>query len=174
MLASIRTDVEEQLGFAPERAVISVPALFELPQAAATSEAARLAGFAQVELIQEPVASALAAGWSEEASGTWLVYDIGGGTFDASLLETRDGLLRVVGHDGDNFLGGEDFVDAMIDDVLAEHELSRDALPASAMQSLYLQMEGAKRRLGNAQFFGGAGHRTGFRDGHQGFQLAHP
>lgn len=52
---------------------------------------------------------------------------------------------------GDNFLGGEDFVDAMIDDVLAEHELSRDALPASEMQNLYLQMEGAKRRLGNAQ-----------------------
>lgn len=117
VLSSIRHDVEEQLGFAPARAVISVPALFELPQSAATSEAARLAGFAQVELIGEPVASALAAGWSdtEAAGGPWLVYDLGGGTFDASLLETRDGLLRVVAHDGDNFLGGRDFDRAIAD-----------------------------------------------------------
>ena len=94
-----------------ERAVISVPALFELPQSAATSEAARLAGFERVELLQEPIASALAAGWraDDDGGGTWLVFDLGGGTFDASLLETRDGLLRVVGHDGDNFLGGRDF-----------------------------------------------------------------
>src|SRR6185436_3955432 len=110
VLKSLRADVKEHLGFVPARAVISVPALFELPQSAATSEAARLAGFEKVELIQEPVASALAAGWTtDEATGSWLVYDLGGGTFDVSLLETRDGLLRVVGHDGDNFLGGRDF-----------------------------------------------------------------
>src|SRR5205085_7776135 len=101
VLRALRADAKEQLGFLPERAVVSVPALFELPQSAATSEAARLAGFERVELLQEPIASALAAGWrpdADEASGTWLVYDLGGGTFDASLLETRDGLLRVVGH----------------------------------------------------------------------------
>ena len=110
VLKSLRADVQEQFGFAPARAVISVPALFELPQASATSEAARLAGFERVELIQEPIASALSAGWTtENAAGTWMVYDFGGGTFDASLLETRDGLLRVIGHDGDNFLGGRDF-----------------------------------------------------------------
>jgi molecular chaperone DnaK len=110
VLKSLRTDVQEQFGVAPARAVISVPALFELPQSSATSEAARLAGFERVELIQEPIASALAAGWTtENAAGAWMVYDLGGGTFDASLLETRDGLLRVVGHDGDNFLGGRDF-----------------------------------------------------------------
>src|SRR4029077_6411300 len=110
-LRSLRADMQEQLGFAPERAVISVPALFELPQSAATSEAAKSAGFARVELLQEPIASALAAGWRADGdgAGSWLVFDLGGGTFDASLLETRDGLLRVVGHDGDNFLGGRDF-----------------------------------------------------------------
>lgn len=110
ILRSVRQDVAEMVGFVPTRAVLTVPALFELPQAAATSEAARLAGFEQVELLQEPVASALAAGWSaaEDAGGPWLVYDLGGGTFDVSLLETRDGLLRVVAHDGDNFLGGRD------------------------------------------------------------------
>src|SRR5207237_1323381 len=111
----------DQLGFAPERAVISVPALFELPQNAATSEAAKLAGFEKVDLIQEPVASALAAGWNaKEEAGSWLVYDLGGGTFDVSLLETREGLLRVVGHDGDNFLGGRDFDAAIVDWAIAE------------------------------------------------------
>ena len=121
VLKSLRADIKEHLGFVPAHAVIAVPALFELPQSAATSEAARLAGFERVELIQEPVASALAAGWSAtDTTGAWLVYDLGGGTFDVSLLETRDGLLRVVGHDGDNFLGGRDFDWALLDHVLAE------------------------------------------------------
>ncbi|PRP99906.1 Hsp70 family protein [Enhygromyxa salina] len=121
ILASLRKDVEDQFGFAPIRAVISVPALFELPQSAATSEAAQLAGFERVELLQEPIASALAAGWSaEDDGGAWLVYDLGGGTFDASLLETADGFLRVVGHDGDNFLGGRDFDWAIVDWAIAK------------------------------------------------------
>jgi molecular chaperone DnaK len=125
ILSSIRQDILAQFGFLPTRAVISVPALFELPQTAATSEAARLAGFERVEMIQEPVASGLGAGFrADEAAGSYLVYDLGGGTFDASLLESRDGLLRVVGHDGDNFLGGRDF-DAAILDYLVD-ELARD------------------------------------------------
>jgi molecular chaperone DnaK len=116
VLSSLRADVEAQLGIRPERAVVAVPALFELPQIKATAEAARLAGFTRVETLQEPVASALASGWSaDECRGQWLVYDLGGGTFDASLLEGQDGLLRVVGHDGDNFLGGRDFDLAIVD-----------------------------------------------------------
>jgi molecular chaperone DnaK len=127
VLKSLRQDVADQLGVAPQRAVISVPALFELHQTAATSEAARRAGFERVELIQEPVASAIAAGWTQEThSGPWLVYDLGGGTFDASLLETQEGLLRVIGHDGDNFLGGRDFDRALVDLVLAK--LSADGV----------------------------------------------
>lgn len=121
LLKSLRVDTQDQCGFEPMSAVVTVPALFELPQNSATSEAARLAGFERVELLQEPVASALAAGWSaDDTSGSWLVYDLGGGTFDASLLETREGLLRVVGHDGDNFLGGRDIDNALVDWVLAE------------------------------------------------------
>ena len=121
VLKSLRKDIEDQLGFVPARAVISVPALFELPQSSATSEAARLAGFERVELLQEPIASALAAGWTiEDKAGSWLVYDLGGGTFDVSLLETRDGLLRVIGHDGDNFLGGRDFDWAIVDWILEQ------------------------------------------------------
>ena len=85
ILKALRQDIADQLGAPIERAVISVPALFELPQSAATSEAARLAGFARVELLQEPIASALAAGWRAEGdgAGSWLVFDLGGGTFDA-------------------------------------------------------------------------------------------
>jgi molecular chaperone DnaK len=119
ILRSLREDVRAQTGVLPSCAVISVPALFELPQTAATSEAARLAGFERVELIQEPVASAIAAGWrAEDDRRPWLVYDLGGGTFDVSLLETQDGMLRVVGHDGDNFLGGRDFDAAIVDWVI--------------------------------------------------------
>ncbi|WNG13957.1 Hsp70 family protein [Cystobacter fuscus] len=158
VLKSLRKDVEQQLGVAPTCAVISVPALFELPQNAATSEAARLAGFSRVELIQEPVASALAAGWRADADeGSWLVYDLGGGTFDVSLLETRDGLLRVVGHDGDNFLGGRDFDQALVDEVLAELQRTQgidirraDPRHATALRKLKHAVEEAKIELSRA------------------------
>ena len=155
VLKSLRADVQEQFGFVPARAVISVPALFELPQSAATSEAARLAGFEKVELIQEPIASALAAGWSEESEpGAWMVYDLGGGTFDVSLLETRDGLLRVVGHDGDNYLGGRDFDWVLVDEVLQRLSASSgltlergDPALTQGLAKLKLAVEDAKMEL---------------------------
>jgi molecular chaperone DnaK len=153
ILRAIREDVRDQLGFLPERAVVSVPALFELPQSAATSEAARLAGFEKVELIQEPVASALAAGWTASEDGAWLVYDLGGGTFDVSLLETEGGFLRVVGHDGDNFLGGRDFDWAIVDWVLGRIGGGRsraDAALAPALRKLKLAAEEAKIDLTRA------------------------
>ncbi|MBA3457644.1 MAG: Hsp70 family protein, partial [Deltaproteobacteria bacterium] len=152
VLKALRQDITDQLGVQIDRAVISVPALFELPQSAATSEAARLAGFSRVELLQEPIASALAAGWraDDDGGGTWLVFDLGGGTFDASLLETRDGLLRVVGHDGDNFLGGRDF-----DWTITEHLASQlSVVPqrsnpehTAALRALRLAAEDAKIEL---------------------------
>src|SRR4029077_13144347 len=109
----------------------------------------------RVELIQEPVASAIAAGWTaDQASGPWLVYDLGGGTFDASLLETRDGFLRVVGHDGDNFLGGRDVDLAIVDWALARLgeetgvRMSRgDAAHAAAVRRLKQAAEEAKIEL---------------------------
>ncbi len=156
VLKALRQDIADQLGMAVERAVISVPALFELPQSSATSDAARLAGFARVELLQEPIASALAAGWraDHDGAGTWLVFDFGGGTFDASLLETRDGLLRVVGHDGDNFLGGRDF-----DWRITEHLASQLAVVpsrknpdhAAALRALRLAAEDAKIELSRSE-----------------------
>lgn len=158
VLKSLRQDVKEQLGFAPETAVVCVPALFELPQSSATSEAARLAGFRRVELLQEPVASALAAGWSQDApGGKWLVFDLGAGTFDVSLLETREGMLRVVGHDGDNFLGGRDLDLAIVDWALARIAAERgvsitraDPARAAGLRKLKLAAEEAKIELSRA------------------------
>jgi len=151
ILKALRQDITDQLGIAIERAVISVPALFELPQSAATSEAARLAGFTRVELLQEPIASALAAGWrADDATGSWLVFDLGGGTFDASLLETRDGLLRVVGHDGDNFLGGRDFDWAITEHLAAQLAIvptRANPAHAAALRALRLAVEDAKIEL---------------------------
>jgi len=158
ILLSLQKDVEAQLGVRPERAVIAVPALFELPQIKATSEAARLAGFSRIETIQEPVASALASGWSaEEGRGAWLVYDLGGGTFDASLLESQEGLLRIVGHDGDNFLGGRDF-DLALTDWLIERVSAATGVRiersnpghASAVAKLKVAAEEAKIELSRA------------------------
>jgi len=155
VLMSLQKDVESQLGVRPERAVIAVPALFELPQIQATSEAARLAGLTRIETIQEPVASALASGWSaDECRGAWLVYDLGGGTFDASLLETQEGLLRIVGHDGDNFLGGRDFDLSVVDWLIARVAESSgvriqrsDPAHASAVAKLKVAAEEAKIEL---------------------------
>jgi molecular chaperone DnaK len=115
VLGSLLADAEAVLGYRPAAAVISTPALFELPQNHATLRAGKLAGLVEVALIQEPVASAIAAGWRADSEGYWLVYDLGGGTLDVSLLETRDGWLRVVDHGGDNFLGGKDFDNLLTD-----------------------------------------------------------
>jgi molecular chaperone DnaK len=115
VVASLLADAADMLGFTPAKAVISTPALFELPQNHATMRAGKLAGLEEVLLIQEPVASAIAAGWREDSPGMWLIFDLGGGTLDISLLETRDGRLRVVNHSGDNFLGGKDFDNALVD-----------------------------------------------------------
>jgi molecular chaperone DnaK len=156
VLGSLRALAESMLGHAPDAVVVTVPALFELPQTRATSEAARLAGFRHVEHVQEPVASALTAGWKEsEGAAPWLIYDLGGGTFDASLLETREGVLRVIGHDGDNFLGGRDMDARLLELVLrlvgdaSGKVLSRgDPLLAPLVRRLRAACEEAKFELG--------------------------
>jgi molecular chaperone DnaK len=159
VLRSLRNDMRDQLGILPTMAVISVPALFELPQNAATAQAAELAGFTKIELLQEPIASALAAGWTaEHGDGRWLVYDLGGGTFDASLLQTDAGFLRVVGHDGDNFLGGRDFdwaiVEWAIEAIEREHGVAirrSDPTHAGAIALLKQAAEEAKIQLSRAE-----------------------
>lgn len=155
VIKSLLDNAEKYHGVRPNAAVVTVPALFELPQSAATAEAARLAGIERVELIPEPVASALASGWNAaEDARPWLVYDLGGGTFDVSLLEARDGLLRIISHDGDNFLGGRDIDRAIVNNVIKEiHEKfgvllnESDAGHKQAIQHITLEAEQAKIRL---------------------------
>jgi len=148
VLRSLKEDAETFLGEPVTEAVISVPAYFNDNQRHATKLAAELAGLKVERLINEPTAAAIAYGLHEKQEGLFLILDLGGGTFDVSLLEFFDGIMEVHASAGDNFLGGEDFVDAMVDDVLREHRLSRDDLKPLTLQNLYLQMESAKRKLG--------------------------
>ena len=151
VLRSLKEDAEAHLGEPVEEAVISVPAYFNDNQRQATKQAAELAGLTVRRLINEPTAAAMAYGLHQNQEGLFLILDLGGGTFDVSLLEFFEGVMEVHASAGDNFLGGEDFVEAMINDLLVSRDISRDGLPASVLQNLYLKMEGAKRNLGTPQ-----------------------
>lgn len=109
ILMELRRAAGLRFGTEPMAAVITVPAMFHLSQNEATANAAKLAGFTYSQLLQEPVAAAVAYGFqSASEKAYWLVYDYGGGTFDASIISIRDGQLSVVKHAGDNYLGGAD------------------------------------------------------------------
>jgi molecular chaperone DnaK len=88
-------------------AVITIPAAFSVLQSEATKRAGNLAGFKHVVLLQEPIAAAVSYGFNNSKNENWIVYDFGGGTFDVALISCKDGLLSVIGHNGDNFLGGK-------------------------------------------------------------------
>lgn len=99
-------------------AVITIPAHFSSLQAEATKRAGLLAGFKHVVLLQEPIAAAVAYGFDNSENQNWIVYDLGGGTFDVALISSKDGILTVLGHNGDNFLGGKDFDLKIIDEII--------------------------------------------------------
>ena len=99
-------------------AVITIPAAFSTLQSEATQRAGKLAGLEHVVLLQEPIAAAVAYGYDNELNENWLIYDLGGGTFDTALISSRDGLLSVLAHNGDNFLGGKNFDYAIVDQVI--------------------------------------------------------
>ena len=96
-------------------AVITIPAAFSILQCEATKRAGNLAGIEHVVLLQEPIAAAVAYGFGNTTNENWLVYDLGGGTFDVALISSKDGVLSVIGHDGDNFLGGKNIDWAIVD-----------------------------------------------------------
>ena len=99
--------------------VITVPAKFTVNQKTATMEAAKMAGFKHCELLQEPIAASMAYGVSsEEKNGTWMVFDFGGGTFDAALLKVEDGIMQVFDTEGDNYLGGKNLDYAIVDNII--------------------------------------------------------
>ena len=119
VMKELRSSVQAKTGEIVESAVITVPAAFELHQCDATRRAAALAGFKASPLLQEPVAAALAYGFQiDSEKAYWLVYDFGGGTFDAALIKAEEGMINVVHHGGDNFLGGSDIDWAVIEKLL--------------------------------------------------------
>jgi molecular chaperone DnaK len=119
ILKALRGDVQRKHPeMALDAAVITVPAYFSTVQSEATKRAGNLAGFKQVVLMQEPIAAAIAYGFLNQKNENWLVYDLGGGTFDVALVALRDGSLTVLAHAGDNFLGGKDFDAAVIQNLI--------------------------------------------------------
>jgi molecular chaperone DnaK len=158
VLKSLVGDVRQRLGEQIGAAVITVPADFDLPQCDATRQAARMAGLQHSPLLQEPVAAALAYGFqSPQDRVFWMVYDLGGGTFDAAVIQMRDGQFRVVNHGGDRHLGGKLIDWAIVDQLLVpalteQHPLLVDFARGNphwraAFAKLKLAAEQAKIRL---------------------------
>ncbi|PSQ44722.1 molecular chaperone DnaK, partial [Halobacteriales archaeon SW_5_68_122] len=114
ILQKIKRDAEEYLGDEVEKAVITVPAYFNDRQRQATKDAGEVAGFEVERIVNEPTAAAMAYGLDDESDQTVLVYDLGGGTFDVSILELGGGVYEVVATNGDNELGGDDWDEAII------------------------------------------------------------
>src|SRR6202142_4037032 len=153
ILAKLKADAEMRLGEKITQAVITVPAYFNDSQRQATKDAGRIAGLDVLRIINEPTAAALAYGLEKKGSGTIAVYDLGGGTFDVSVLEIGDGVFEVKSTNGDTFLGGEDF-DKRIIDYLADEfkkeqgiDLRGDKL---ALQRLKEAAEKAKIELSSS------------------------
>ena len=153
ILQKMKETAESFLGEKVTQAVITVPAYFNDSQRQATKDAGRIAGLEVLRIINEPTAAALAYGLDKRNSGTVAVYDLGGGTFDVSILEIGDGVFEVKSTNGDTFLGGEDF-DQKVIDYLAEEfqkeqgiDLRKDKL---ALQRLKEAAEKAKIELSSA------------------------
>ena len=150
VLQKIKEYAESYLGEKIEKAVITVPAYFNDSQRQATKDAGKIAGLDVLRIINEPTAAALAYGMDKKASGTIAVYDLGGGTFDISILEIGDGVFEVKSTNGDTFLGGEDFdqrlVNYLADEFKKENniDLKADRL---ALQRLKEAAEKAKIEL---------------------------
>jgi molecular chaperone DnaK len=150
ILQKLRRDAEEYLGEEVTEAVITVPAYFEDAQRQATKDAGRIAGLDVKRIINEPTAAALAYGLDKEQDQTILVFDLGGGTFDVSILELGDGVFEVKATSGNNHLGGDDFDAKVVEWMVAEFkkaegiDLSKDKM---ATQRLVEAAEKAKREL---------------------------
>ena len=153
ILTKMKETAEAYLGNAVTQAVITVPAYFNDAQRQATKDAGRIAGLEVLRIINEPTAAALAYGLEKKGSGKIAVYDLGGGTFDISILEVGDGVFEVKSTNGDTFLGGEDFdkriIDYLADEFRKENgiDLRKDRL---ALQRLKDAAEKAKIELSSA------------------------
>ncbi len=153
ILQKMKETAENYLGEKVTQAIVTVPAYFNDAQRQATKDAGRIAGLEVLRILNEPTAAALAYGLEKKATGTIAVYDLGGGTFDVSILEIGDGVFEVKSTNGDTFLGGEDF-DARVIDWIADEfkkeqsiDLRKDKL---ALQRLKEAAEKAKIELSNS------------------------
>jgi molecular chaperone DnaK len=150
ILQKLKADAEAYLGETVTDAVITVPAYFNNAQREATKDAGKIAGLNVLRIINEPTAASLAYGLDKEADQTILVFDLGGGTFDVSVLELGEGVFEVKATNGDNHLGGDNFDKAVVDWMVAEFkrdqgiDLSQDKM---ALQRLYEAAEKAKIEL---------------------------
>lgn len=148
VLGALKQDAEAYLGCPVNEAVISVPAYFSDEQRKRTVFAAELAGLKVQRLINEPTAAAMAYGLHEQKFERTLVFDLGGGTFDVTVLEYALPLIEVHASTGDNYLGGEDFTEALLQACLRDWELKAEALEPQALASLYDAVEQFKRQAG--------------------------
>ncbi|GAA8180069.1 molecular chaperone DnaK [Helicobacter pylori] len=153
ILMKLKEDAESYLGESVTEAVITVPAYFNDSQRKATKEAGTIAGLNVLRIINEPTSAALAYGLDKKESEKIMVYDLGGGTFDVTVLETGDNVVEVLATGGDAFLGGDDFDNRVIDFLAAEFksetgiEIKNDAM---ALQRLKEAAENAKKELSSA------------------------
>ena len=157
VLKALKQRAERHFGEPVDKAVVTVPAYFNDAQRQATKDAGRIAGLDVVRLVNEPTAASLAYGLQRLSEGVIAVYDLGGGTFDVSILKTNDGVFEVLATNGDTHLGGDDLDRVLalwlLEDIAVRHhaELDRDCVDLArdpeAMQELRLAAEAAKIRL---------------------------
>jgi molecular chaperone DnaK len=150
ILQKLKADAEAYLGEPVADAVITVPAYFNNAQREATKDAGKIAGLNVLRIINEPTAASLAYGLDKEADQTILVFDLGGGTFDVSVLELGEGVFEVKATNGDNHLGGDNFDKAIVDWMVAEFKKDQGidlAADKMALQRLYEAAEKAKIEL---------------------------
>src|SRR5881227_3544318 len=154
ILQKLKADAEAYLGEPVVDAVVTVPAYFNNAQREATKDAGKIAGLNVVRIINEPTAASLAYGLDKESDQTILVFDLGGGTFDVSVLELGEGVFEVKATNGDNHLGGDNFDKAVVDWMVAEFKKDQGidlAADPMALQRLYEAAEKAKIELSTTQ-----------------------
>lgn len=150
ILATLRQRAEDSLGDELVGAVITVPAYFDEAQRQATKDAARLAGLNVLRLLNEPTAAAIAYGLDHSAEGLYAVYDLGGGTFDLSILKLTKGVFEVLAAGGDSALGGDDFDHILFRHVLAQADIAPQSLAAEDVRLLLDRVRTAKEALSAA------------------------
>jgi len=150
ILKELKQRAEAHLGESITKAVITVPAYFNDSQRQATKDAGMIAGLEVLRIINEPTAASLAYGLQQKTQGTIAVYDLGGGTFDISILKLKDGIFEVLATNGDTHLGGDDFdrqlADLFVKEIREQHGLDLNAYP-DHMQAIRLEAERTKIRL---------------------------